>query len=139
MTQKTETGSRNKEVFFHGKKFTKDLAYAQAVKVGDTLYISGTVSFDDEGNLVEGDISEQTRFIYKDIEKILAAHGATFTDVIKEGIFTTDIDSFMTEAVPVRVEFYEGHTLPASGAWVQVEKLARPGLLVEIEATVLLP
>lgn len=139
MTQKTETGSRTKEVFFHGKNFTKDLAYAQAVKVGDSLYISGTVSFDDEGNLVEGDMSEQTRFIYEDIKKILAEHGATFSDVIKEGIFTTDINSFMTEALPVRVEFYEGHTPPASAPWVQVEKLAKPGLLVEIEVTVLLP
>ncbi len=139
MTQQTETNSRTKEVFFHGKNFTKDLAYAQAVKVGDTLYISGTVSFDDEGNLVEGDISEQTRFIYEDIVKILAAHGATFSDVIREGIFTTDIDYFMTEAVPVRGEFYEGHTFPASAQWVQVEKLAKPGLLVEIEVTVLLP
>jgi len=130
----------NKEVFYHGKDFTKDFGYAQAVTVGKTLYISGTVSIDDEGKLVAvGDMSGQTRHIYEDLQRILEAYGVTFNDVIKEAIFTTDVDRFREEAMPVRAEFYQGHTLPASSAWLQVSRLAFPEFLVEIEAIAVLP
>ncbi|MDS3862432.1 RidA family protein [Thermosynechococcaceae cyanobacterium BACA0444] len=130
----------SKEVFYHGKDFTKDFGYAQAVTVGSTLYISGTVSLDDEGKLVApGDIRGQTRRIYEDLQRILEVHGVTFSDVIKEAIFTTDIDRFKEEAMPVRAEFYQGHTLPASSAWLQVSRLAFPEFLVEIEAIAVLP
>lgn len=130
----------NKEVFYHGKDFTKDFGYAQAVTVGKTLYISGTVSIDDEGRLIAvGDMSGQTRRIYEDLQRILEAHGVTFSDVIKEAIFTTDVDRFKEEAMPVRAEFYQGHTLPASSAWLQVSRLAFPEFLVEIEAIAVLP
>lgn len=130
----------NKKVFYHGKDFTKNFGYAQAVTVGNTLYISGTVSIDNQGKLVAvGDMSRQTRRIYEDLQRILEAHGATFSDVIKEAIFTTDIDRFKEEAMPVRAEFYQGHTLPASSAWLQVSRLAFPEFLVEIEAIAILP
>ena len=130
----------NKKVFYHGKDFTKDFGYAQAVTVGNTLYISGTVSIDDEGELVAaGDMGEQTRRIYEDLQRILEAHGLTFSEVIKEAIFTTDIDRFREEAMPVRAEFYQNHTLPASSAWLQVSRLAFPEFLVEIEAIAVLP
>lgn len=130
----------NKKVFYHGKDFTKNFGYAQAVTVGNTLYISGTVSIDNQGELVAvGDMSRQTRRIYEDLQRILEAHGATFSDVIKEAIFTTDIDRFKEEAMPVRAEFYQGHTLPASSAWLQVSRLAFPEFLVEIEAIAILP
>lgn len=128
-----------KEVFYHGKDFTKAFGYAQAVTVGNMLYISGTVSIDDEGNLIAaGDMRGQTRRIYEDLQRILEAHGATFSDVIKESIFTTDMDRFKEEAMPVRAEFYQGHTLPASSAWLQVSRLASLEFLVEIEAIALL-
>lgn len=130
----------NKEVFYHGKDFTKDFGYAQAVTIGNTLYISGTVSINDEGKLVAaGDMSGQTRRIYEDLQRILAFHGVTFSEVIKEAIFTTDIDRFKKEAMPVRAEFYQGHTLPASSAWLQVSRLAFSEFLVEIEAIAALP
>lgn len=139
MIQEAKTNSRTKEVFFHNKNFTRDWSYAQAVKVGDTLYISGTVSLDNAGDLLaKGSMSEQTKVIYEDIEKILTAHNATFSDVVKEGVFTTDMNLFQAEAMSVRAKFYEGHSLPASSAWIQVERLASPDFLVEIEAIVLL-
>lgn len=129
-----------KKVFDHGKDFTKAFGYAQAVAAGNMLYISGTVSLDDEGKPVAvGDMSGQTRRIYEDLQCILQAHSASFSDVIKEAIFTTDIDSFKEKAMPIRAQFYEGHSLPASSAWLQVSRLAFPEFLVEIEAIAILP
>ncbi|MBD2101672.1 RidA family protein [Leptolyngbya sp. FACHB-261] len=132
--------STKKEVFYHGKDFTKAFGYAQAVTVGNMLYISGTVSIDDEGKLVAaGDMRGQMSRIYEDLQRTLEAHGATFSDVVKEAIFTTDMDRFTEEAMPIRAKFYEGHTLPASSAWLQVSRLAFPEFLVEIEAIAVLP
>lgn len=129
-----------KEVFYHGKDFTKAFSYAQAITIGNTLYISGTVSLNDQGKLIAaGDMRGQTRRIYEDLQHILKAHNVTFSDVIKEAIFTTDMDRFTEEAMPIRAEFYQGHTLPASSAWLQVPRLASPEFLVEVEAIALLP
>lgn len=131
--------SHKKEVF-HLKSFEQAYGYAQAVKVDKTLYISGTVSIDDAGNpIAAGDMSAQVRNIYIDIQQTLEAHGATFSDVIKEAIFTLDIDRFKAEAVPIRAEFYQSHSLPASSAWLQVPRLAQREFLVEIEAIAILP
>ncbi len=79
------------------------------------------------------------RNIYEDIRKTLEAHGATFDDVVKEAIFTLDMDRFNAEALPIRAEFYQGHSLPASSAWLQVSRLGLPEFLVEIEAIAVLP
>lgn len=133
------SSNNNKEVF-HLKGFEQAYGYAQAVKIDKTLYISGTVSIDDAGTpLAAGDMETQVRNIYEDIGKTLEAHGATFDNVLKEAIFTLDLDRFKIEAVPIRAEFYLGHSLPASSAWIQVSRLAFPEFLVEIEAIAALP
>lgn len=127
--------SGNKKEVFHLKGFEQSYGYAQAVKVGKTLYISGTVSIDEAGNpKAAGDMEAQIYNIYEDIRKTLEAHGATFDHVVKEAIFTLDLDKFKAQAVPIRAEFYRGHSLPASSAWIQVSRLAFPEFLVEIEA-----
>src|SRR5690349_3067010 len=69
-----------KEKFNDSKSVEDEIGYTQAVKVGKTLYISGTVG--------EGDLPAQIKSIYEDINKVLSKYGATFQNVVKENVFT---------------------------------------------------
>ncbi len=63
----------NKEAKSLGMPWEKEYGYSQAVKVGDTIYLAGQVSHDDEGNVLgEGDMEVQMRAAYHNVEKVLA-------------------------------------------------------------------
>ena len=128
---------RIKQVF-HLNGYEKDFGYAQAVQIDKTLYIAGTVSADDQGRLVApGDMENQMRAAYINIQHTLAAHGLTFEHVVKETIYTTDMDAFL-KSKNVRLDFYDKDRLPAA-SWVQVQRLVDPGFLIEIEVVAELP
>jgi 2-iminobutanoate/2-iminopropanoate deaminase len=111
--------------------------YCDAVRFGDLLFISGMVGVDERGHVVgEGDAAKQTRQIFENMKKVLDAAGAGFADVLKVTVFLTEIDD-RARINPVRQEFF-GPARPAS-TLVEVSKLVRPDLLVEIEAVVGLP
>ncbi len=111
---------------------TQPTAYTHLVKHDDTLYIAGQVSLDAEGNVVgRGDIVAQFRQAMENLKIILASEGADFSNVVKTTIFTTSIDEFR-KVGPVRAEYF-GDSAPAS-TLVQIEQLARPVFMVEIEA-----
>jgi 2-iminobutanoate/2-iminopropanoate deaminase len=128
---------RVKQVF-HLNSYEKDLGYSQAVLIGKTLYISGSVAADQNGRLeAPGDMAGQMRAAYSNIRRTLGAHGADFDAVVKETIFTTDMDALL-KATDVRFEFYGKERLPAT-SWVQVQRLVDAGSLVEIEVVAELP
>jgi 2-iminobutanoate/2-iminopropanoate deaminase len=111
--------------------------YCDAVRFGDLLFVSGLVGVDEQGSVVgEGDAARQTRQIFQNMQKVLAAAGATFADVLKVTVFLTNIDD-RPKINPVRQEFF-GSARPAS-TLVEVRRLVRPDLLLEIEAVVGLP
>lgn len=108
--------------------------YCDAVRFGDLLFISGIVGVDERGRVVgEGDAARQTRQLFENMKKVLDAAGAGFADVLKVTVFLTNIDD-RARINPVRQEFF-GSARPAS-TLVEVSKLVRPDLLVEIEAVV---
>ena len=117
---------------FHLRELEESFGYSQAVKSGKTLYISGSVSWDQDGNvLAAGDMEAQMRNAFNDIRRTLEAHGATFENVVKETIYTTDMDAAV-EAAPLRGEFYGDYGSPAA-VWVQISRLVYPELLIEVE------
>jgi 2-iminobutanoate/2-iminopropanoate deaminase len=123
---------------FNLNPFEKDFGYSQAVLVDKTLYISGTVAVDQGGHLVApGDMAGQMRAAYSNIRRTLAAHGAGFDEVVKETIFTTNMDALL-KASDLRLEYYDKERLPTT-SWVQVQRLVDPGFLVEIEVVAELP
>ena len=72
----------------------KEYGYAQAVKVGDTIYVSGQVSHDDMGNIVGlGNMEAQMRQAYANIHKLLAQYGATMDNIVDEILFVTDMNT----------------------------------------------
>lgn len=103
----------------------------QAIKVGDTIYVSGTTAFED-GKTPPEDMATQMRMSYARIEQALAHFGAGLADVVEQTVFVTDMNAALA-ARHVRGEVY-GDALPAS-ATVQVTALGRPGLKVEIKVT----
>jgi 2-iminobutanoate/2-iminopropanoate deaminase len=128
---------RVKQVF-HLNGYEKDFGFSQAVLVDKTLYVSGSVAADQNGRLVApGDMAEQMRAAYTNIQHTLAANGADFDKVVKETIFTTDMDALL-KASDVRFEYYDKERLPAT-SWVQVQRLVDPGFLVQIEVVAELP
>ena len=105
--------------------------YSQAVRVGDWLFLSGSLGIDPAtGEFVPGDAAAQARKALENMREVLAAAGATFDQVVKTTVFMADMDDF----VPVNAvygEFFTG-TPPARSA-VQVARLPKDGF-VEIEA-----
>ena len=111
--------------------------YADAVRAGDLLFVSGVVPVDGEGKLVGGDdVVAQAEKVFETIGAALAAAGASAQDVVKVTLFLTDIDD-RPKINPVRQRFF-GETRPAS-TLVEISKLVIPGAKLEVEAVAVLP
>jgi len=100
---------------------------------GRVVAVAGQVAMDEHGELVgEGDPAAQADQVFRNLGLALAAAGATFADVIKLGVFTTDI-SILPAVREVRDRYVDTDRPPASTA-IQVVALFRPGYLLEIDA-----
>ena len=100
---------------------------------GRWVAIAGQVAFDANGNLVgEGDAATQAQQVFANLERCLAAAGATFADVVKLNFYLTDV-AFLPAIRTARDAHIDTANPPASTA-VQVVALFRPDLLLEIEA-----
>lgn len=108
--------------------------YTDAVRFGNTVYVSGLAPLDQEGRLVgENDPVAQTECILSHLARILKEVGATYADVLKVVVYVTDI-SCRKAINPVRQKYF-GTSRPAS-TLVEVRALAIAGMMVEIEAVV---
>ncbi|MQA84580.1 MAG: RidA family protein [Streptosporangiales bacterium] len=98
---------------------------------GSLLFLSGQVALDSDGKLVgEGDMAEQSRYVFETIGGILAAHGAGFDNVINIRSYLTDME-LLPEYAAVRRRYLTGE--PPTSTTVGVTRLVRPGLLLEVE------
>ena len=132
--EKSSHNSEQPEYFLLRPEVEKAYGYSHAVKIGKHIKISGAVSMDDEGNpTAVGDLSQQMKNCYADLDKILNYYGCTFDDVIKEDAFTTNMALFLEHAA-YRSEIYKNHF--PTGTWLGVKELALPELMIEIEMEV---
>jgi 2-iminobutanoate/2-iminopropanoate deaminase len=126
----------NKETKSLGMPWEKEYGYVQAVKVGDTIYVSGQVSHDDRGNIVGlGDMEAQMRQAYANIQKVLAQYDATMENIVDETLFVTDMNTAFAAAVKCRQDIFSGTPVVASTI-VQIQRLAFPELMIEIKCIV---
>ncbi len=108
------------------------IGFSRAVRVGDTVYVSGTVAWGDDGKLMgEGDVYAQARQALRNIERALAEAGATMRDVVRTRIYLTEMERW-EEAARAHAEAF-AEVKPAA-SMVEVSRLAEPAMLVEIEA-----
>jgi 2-iminobutanoate/2-iminopropanoate deaminase len=118
------TPSRPQQSCFHRSESVEvDIGYCQAVRSGNRLYISGTVG---QG----GDMPAAVQSTYDHLKQTLEANGLTFHNVVKENVYTTDLDAFEASK-EIRKAFYGG-SLPAA-TWVQVQRLYLPSIVLEVE------
>ena len=123
----------SKEAKSLGMSWEKEYGYSQAVKVDNTIYVSGQVSHDDKGNIVgHGNMEVRMRQAYTNIQKVLVQYGATMDNIVDELLFVTDMDAAFAARVKCKHVVFSGNPVLASTI-VQIQRLAFPELMVEIK------
>lgn len=117
-----------KEKFNLNKASEDEIGYTQALKVGNTIYVSGSVGW--------GRMDSALHIAYKQIEASLKHYNAGFQHVVKENLYSTQLDSVI-KYKGLRTKYYKNDY--PTGTWVEVKRLYTPGLVVEIEVVAILP
>jgi len=105
--------------------------YSQAVRAGNTVYFSGQIPLDPAtGDIVIGDISFQTRRVFDNLKAVCEAAGGTLADIVRVGIYLTDLGTF-AQVNAVMAEYFK-EPYPARST-IGVASLPR-GAQVEIDA-----
>ena len=109
--------------------------YSQAVRAGNTVYLSGQIPLDPAtGELVGGDITAQSRRVFENLTAVCAAAGGSLADIVRAGIYLTDLGDFA--AVNAVMADYCREPFPARST-IGVSALPR-GARVEIDAILVL-
>jgi enamine deaminase RidA (YjgF/YER057c/UK114 family) len=115
----------------------KGYSHAVVAAGSRVVAISGQVAMDEHGELVgSGDPAAQAAQVFENLRLALAAAGATFADVIRFGVFVTDI-AILPAVREARDRHVDVAHPPASTA-VEVSALFRPGYMIEVEALAVL-
>ncbi|MGB4845467.1 MAG: RidA family protein [Ferruginibacter sp.] len=118
-----------------GSPWEDVLGYSRAVRVGNIIEVAGTTAMDGDNLIGKGDMYAQTVFILKKIEMALLKAEATLNDVVRTKIYVVDINKW-EEVAKAHAEFFK-EIKPVS-TMVEVRRLIKAELLVEIEATAIL-
>lgn len=119
-----------------GAKWEDIVGYSRAVKMGNTIEVTGTVAVDENNQLVGGiSAYEQTKFILSKIEKILEKAGASLKDVVRTRMFVTDISRW-EEYGRAHGEYFKD--IKPCTSMIEVKGLIEEDYLIEIEATAIL-
>jgi reactive intermediate/imine deaminase len=103
--------------------------FSQAVKVGDTIWVSGQVGFGPDG--VPEDFTDQAKLVFENLKRVLEHAGASLADVVETTTYLTDMND-RSDFAPVRDEYFV-RNFPAS-TMLGISALAMPQLKVEVHA-----
>src|SRR5918994_1884382 len=122
-----------------GMPWEDQYGYVQAVKVGNTIYVSGQLSHDEQGKIVgaaplddggkirdHSNMETQMRQTYANAKKILSEFGATLDNVVEEVVYVTDMDQAMRVAGAVRKEAYGSEKPEVASTILVTPRLAFP-------------
>jgi len=132
--QMQEVKPETPEYFYLRPEVEKAYGYTHAVKIGNDIKISGAVSMDDAGNpTAVGDLLQQMKNCYSDLDKVLKHYDCTFDDVVVENVFTTNMPEFLAQS-GYRNSIYTKQF--PTGSRIGVKELALPEFMIEIELEV---
>lgn len=147
----TAMNRESKHLAALGMPWEKAYGYAQAVRVGNTIYVSGQLSHDADGNFVApaglvgstaaagpSKMELQMRTTYANAAKVLARFGATLQHVVDEVLYVTDMDAAFAVAGDVRKAAYASDAPQCASTIAEVKRLAFPEQLIEIRFTAVL-
>lgn len=123
--------NKNKEFKTFNMSWENEYGYVQAVKNGDTVWISGQLGHNEQGILAEG-MENQVKQTYANIGRLLQGFEMTPDDIVEEVIYATDMPSAFEQRKKEGALFYPDPKRIASTI-VGVRDLALPGQLVEIK------
>lgn len=123
-----------RENFSSGSTFEKAFGYSRAVKVGDTVYVSGTVGIDYATGVCDPDPVVQLQQVIRNIEPALARAGASLKDVVQITTYVTSAEVFQIIG-PTLGEIF-GDILPTNAALVV--QFPVPNVKVEIAAVAII-
>ena len=105
--------------------------YSRAVRVGSSIYVSGTTETDTTGQVHHpNDAYRQAVYIFKKIEVALQEANASLNDVVRTRVYVTNMDDIQ-QVTKAHHEFFEN--IRPANTLVEVSRLAAPEMLVEIE------
>lgn len=119
-----------RRAIYSGTPWEPRVAYCRALRVGNSIAVSGTVAVDEHGKVVGANTYEQTKFALQKIERALRELGAGLSDVVRTRTYLTDISTFDDFARAHREAFA---SIDPAATCVEVTRLVTSGLLVEIE------
>lgn len=125
--------------YLRGDKRQQERAYSPAVKTRGrtTVYLAGHTGFQDEpGKSYPGDFEAQVRVSFERLRKTLERAGGSLDDIVTMTVFITDMANG-TRFTQLRAEFFKEGRYPAS-ALIGIKELARPEMMVEIQAIAVL-
>jgi enamine deaminase RidA (YjgF/YER057c/UK114 family) len=115
-----------------GSPFETAYGYSRAVVDGGVIYISGTTGYDYEKMVLPHDVGEQTRNIFRTVEKVLTEAGSSMANILRCQYFVID-HTYCEPVLKVCGEVLRD-IRPAGGIYV-VTALLKPEMKVEIEVT----
>ena len=119
-----------------GAKWENIVGYSRAVRIGNTIEVTGTVAVGDNGEVVgKGNAYEQTKYIIEKIIKVLERAGGTLNDVVRTRMFVTDIGRW-EEYGKAHGEFFK--EIKPCTSMIEISALIDPECLIEIEATAII-
>lgn len=117
--------------YSHDVSGEKEFGFAQAVKVGDTIYISGQLSHDDGGDFIHADdLDGQFQQIWANLQKVLDHYGITRNQIVQDGVFVVNLPENAAAVAAAHLAYFGNHR-PVSTT-VGVDSLFFPGQLLEI-------
>jgi 2-iminobutanoate/2-iminopropanoate deaminase len=126
-------GSMARETFEAIEGQQAHFGYAQAVRVGDTIWIAGTPGCDDNLTFPE-DMVGQLRQVYENLTTTIEHFGGSLDDLVDLTVFVSDVGAYTEAAAQLRGDYFGLSGLPASSL-VQVSGFLLPQMLVLIKAT----
>lgn len=147
----TQTNPLDKKTAYWGVPWEDAYGYAQAVQVGNEIYVSGQLNHDKDGNLTApaelddqgkprdfSTMEAQMRATYENLGTLLGKFGATLDNVVEETLYVLDVDAAFAAAGKVRKAAYGTDRPQVASNLIGVSRLAMPPQLIEIACKAIL-